>query len=351
MISIGIDLHVNNSMITAIDGETGEFHKGERIPNRNDALLGYFSRFEGRPMKAVVEATCNTFALVGLLRQVSGLEICVVNPRKMRIIADSVCKNDRIDSETLAEFGLCNLKLPQSFIPGDDAHNLRSLLRLRAGMVNMRTNLKLRVKSLINAEGFFEPPDDLFGKTGREWLRQVELCPQARSRLECLLMAMVSFDERLKEIEKSLKKEYATLPLWEEDLKLLLTMPGIGLLTGLTILSELGDWRRFTSPSAVCNYAGLTPRLDSSNKKCVHGGITKQGPRYLRWLLVEAAGAAVRRVPRYKNLYEKIARKGEHGKSIAQVAIARKMLEDGWIMLRKREPFKFQISCGPRGRA
>jgi len=352
MISIGIDLHVDNSFITAIDGETGEFHDGVRIPNNNENIKAYFKQFEGRSMKAIVEATTNTFPMVSLLRQIPDLEICVVNPRKMRVIADSVCKTDKIDSEALAQFGLSKLKLPQSFIPDQHAHDMRCQLRIRAGIVGMRTNLKLRVRSLINGEGFFQPPKNLYGKIGRLWLDQIELTDEARKRLHSLLHLIDVLNAEIKNIDERLKKHYAKHPVWEEDVNILLSMPGIGLLTALTILSELGDWRRFNSPASVSNYAGMVPRVDSSNKKCRHGRITKQGPKYLRWILSEAAQISIKFVPRYKTLYEKISIRSKGGKSSANVAIARRMLEDGWIMLHKREPFKFEIKkCGPRGRA
>ena len=352
MISIGIDLHVDNSFITAIDGNSGEFHDGVRIPNNNQAIKDYFKQFEGRTMKVVVEATTNTFPMVSLLRQIPDLDICVVNPRKMRIIADSVCKTDKIDSEALAEFGLSNLKLPQSFIPGQHAHDMRCQLRVRAGIVNMRTNLKLRVRSLLNGEGFFQPPKNLYGKNGRNWLDQTDLTDRARERLDSLLKLIDVLGAEIKDMDARLKKHYAKHPVWQEDVKILLTMPGIGLLSALTILAELGDWKRFSRPASVSNYAGMVPRVTSSNKKCHHGRITKQGPKYLRWILTEAAQVSVNFVPRYRTIYEKIAIKSKGGKPAATVAIARRMLEDSWIMLQKREPFKFEIKkCGPGRRA
>jgi transposase len=304
-------------------------------------------------MTAVVEATTNTFAMVSLLRQVPGLELCVVNPRKMRIIADSVCKTDKIDSMILAEFGHSNLKLPQSFIPDQDHHDLRCQLRLRAALVHMRTELKLRVHSLIHGEGFFSPPKDLYSRNGQQWLAQLELTAAARLRLETMLRSIAYLDAEILQLKKQLHQLYAKAPVWKEDVAILTSMPGIGLITALTILAELGDWRRFDDPAAVSNYAGLTPRLGASNKKAVYGRITKQGPRYLRWVLAEAALVAIRYVPRYQNAYNDIAKRSIGGKPTAGIAIARRMLEDGWIMLRKRQPFKFEIkkTCGPRGRA
>lgn len=125
-------------------------------------------------------------------------------------------------------------------------------------------------------------------------------------------------------------------------MQLLVTMPGIGQLTALTILGEWGDWKRFKSPGAVANYAGLTPTVASSNATSHYGHLSKQGPRYLRWILAEAAQVARRKVPRYAEKYEGVALK--KGAGVATMAVARRMLEHAWLMLKRREKFHYQVT-------
>lgn len=114
-------------------------------------------------------------------------------------------------------------------------------------------------------------------------------------------------------------------------------IPGVGLIVALTILAELGDWRRFRSRAAVSNYAGVVPRVRASNEKCWSGGITHQGPSHLRAMLVQAAWMAVEKVPVYRCLFDRVADKA--GKQTAIVAVARELLEDAFTMLRKDEAF------------
>jgi transposase len=124
---------------------------------------------------------------------------------------------------------------------------------------------------------------------------------------------------------------------WCKQTALLKTMPGVGPITSLTILAELGDIKRFKSRASVSNYAGLVPVVRSSNEKHYSGGITHRGPAHLRSALVEAAWTAVGRAPQYGSLYNRVAAK--KAKQIAIVAVARRMLEDAWTMLIRDEVF------------
>jgi transposase len=121
-------------------------------------------------------------------------------------------------------------------------------------------------------------------------------------------------------------------------------MPGVGLITSLTILAELGDIRRFSGRAAVSNYSGFTPIQRDSNDKHYSGGITRRGPAHLRWAMVEAAWVGIGSVPRYRAMYDRVS--DRRGKAIAIVAVARTMLEDAWVMLKKRQSFRFKPAAG-----
>lgn len=339
MISIGLDLHVGKSYLTAINKETGEISNQGRIKNGREEFECYFGKFKGMEVQVVVEATTNTYPMVRLLRGFEGVSVKVVHPRKMKIIAESICKTDKLDSEVLALLGTYPYRLPESWIPDEEVHDLRSELRTRARLVAMRTELKNRVHGLLAGEGFFDRPKGLFGVRGREWLSQIELSEASRRRLDRFLRLLEEFDSELSSIERVIRDHYSRHPRWEEDVKILVTMPGIGVLTALTILSELGDWRRFRKARSVANYVGLVPRVDSSNEKHHYGRISKEGPRFLRWILAEVAHVSRRKVPRYEAKYQKIAFK--KGGGVAAIAIARIMLCEAWVMLRDRKNFSY----------
>src|SRR5437773_9994202 len=99
-------------------------------------------------------------------------------------------------------------------------------------------------------------------------------------------------------------KELRRRPRWARPAALLETMPGIGLITALTILAELGNLKRFKSRAAVANYAGLVPRVRRSNETTWSGGISHQGSNHLRAMMVEAAWMAKDRVPAYQALFD-----------------------------------------------
>jgi transposase len=125
---------------------------------------------------------------------------------------------------------------------------------------------------------------------------------------------------------------------WCKAVALLKTMPGIGPIISLTILSELGDIDRFKSRQGVSNYAGIVPVVRNSNQKSFSGHITHRGPAHLRAVLVEAAWTAKDRVPQYAAIYNRIA--ARKAKQIAIVAVARRILEDAWTMLKRDEVFR-----------
>lgn len=114
----------------------------------------------------------------------------------------------------------------------------------------------------------------------------------------------------------------------------------MGLITSLTILAELGDVDRFKSRAAVSNFAGMVSVVRDSDTKRYSGGITHRGPAHLRATLVEAAWIGQSRVPQYAQMFCRISER--KGKKVAIVAVARRMLEDAWTMLKRDEVFRMK---------
>jgi transposase len=127
-----------------------------------------------------------------------------------------------------------------------------------------------------------------------------------------------------------------------EEVRLLTSITGVGVYSALVIFAEIRDGSRFPTEDHVFSYAGLVPRVHQSGNEQYHGRITKEGSKYLRWILVEAARVHVQRCPESKitKHYEKLRRK--RGEKIAIVAAARKLLQAIYYMLRNREPFRIE---------
>jgi len=342
MIVVGMDVHVRNSYLCVSD-ESGEIFKRGRVTNRLGELAEFLAPFEGQAMRVSLENTTNARAIHRLLHTYASetdteLTAQVLDARKLRVIAESVTKCDRLDAEIINELTRSNLKLPTCYVPDDEVFGLREHLRARADLVRVQTMTKNRIHALLHRRGILRPPGGVFTANGRAWLAQIELDEPGRSVLMQFQHILEELEETIKQSSRRLR-EIAREPRWEKAAALLRTMPGVGLITSLTVLAELGDLGRFRSPASVSNFVGLVPVLRASNEKRYQGGITKRGSAHLRSVLVEAAWTAIRRVPRYFHLYERI--KERRGAQTAIVAVARRMLEDMFVMLKKEEAFRY----------
>jgi len=348
MIHVGADVHIRNSVLNAKDQDGQVLARG-RVGNTMLELSTFFAPLErrakaaGEAIRVVMESTGNSRAIQRLLTQYgqqAGIDLTadVLHARKLRVIAESVNKCDRVDADILTELSRSNLRLPTCYMPDDEEFALREHLRARTDLVRIRTMLKNRVHAILHRRGILTPDGNMFGRAGELFLDQLDLDQAGRITLERFRELIGRLDESINESTASLRALQRE-SRWAKPAALLQTMPGIGLITSLTILAELGDLSRFRSRAAVANYAGLVPKHRDSNSKHRSGGITRRGSAHLRGMLVEAAWMAAPRVPVYQALFGRIERK--KNKKTAVVAVARRMLEDAWTMLIKDEAFRY----------
>ena len=342
MIVVGMDVHVRNSYLSVSD-EAGQPLKRGRVGNTLGEMAEFLAPFGDQPMRVSLENTTNARAMHRLLSEygaAAGIDLTaqVLDARKLRIIAESVTKCDRLDADVLNELTRSNLKLPTCYLPDDEVFALREHLRARSDLVKIQTMVKNRIHAVLHRRGILRPKGSLFTPAGRAWLTEIDLDEAGRSILDRHWAVLDDLRQTIKQSNGQLRI-LARQPRWAQPAKLLQTMPGVGLVTALTVLAELGELRRFHSRSAVSNYAGLVPVLRESNEKRYQGGITKRGPSHLRSVLVEAAWVAIRHVPRYAHQYDRI--KQRRGAQTAIVAVARRILEDMFVMLKKDEAFRY----------
>ena len=185
MITIGMDVHVRNSYLHVTD-EAGNVLRHGRCRNATMDLAKFLGPLEqearqrGEPIRVVLESTTNSRAIQRLLMQygeAAGIDLTaeVLDARKIRIIAESVCKCDRLDGKVLCELARSNLQLPTCYMPDDEEFALREHLRARNDLVRMRTMLKNRVHAVLHRRGILAPVATLFTKTGRAYLAQLDL--------------------------------------------------------------------------------------------------------------------------------------------------------------------------------
>ncbi len=177
---------------------------------------------------------------------------------------------------------------------------------------------------------------DLFGHGGRTMLDGLELPDPWRGDIDAALRLIDGISTEIVELDSELVHEAKRHP----DVPLLMTAPGIGWVLGYTIAAEIGDITRFASPTKLCGYTGLCPRVYQSGERDHRGSLAKTGPKYLRWALIEASTHA-RRHPAYAERYQRTKQRlgRGRGKHVARVDVARRLTEAIWHMLTRREPF------------
>jgi transposase len=149
-------------------------------------------------------------------------------------------------------------------------------------------------------------------------------------------------ERQIAEINRRLKQGHADHPY----IPLLLSAPGIGWVLAFTIAAEIGEIERFDSPAKLTGYTGLCPRVNQSGESDRRGPLTKHGPRYLRWAMLEATMHALKH-PAYSERYQRNKRRlgKQRGAKVAQIDIARRLTHAIWHMLSRQEKF------APRGAA
>jgi hypothetical protein len=184
---VGMDLHVRNSFLEAPD-RRGRPRRRGRVENTLAGLAEFFAPLEGESIRVVMENTANSRAMKLLLERYAreaqvDLKAQVLDARKLRVIAESVNKCDKVDAAILCELARSKLKLPAVYVPEDEVFWLREHLRSRADLVLLRTGLKLRVHALLHRRGLWSPERGLFTRAGRAWLNEVELDEAGREIL------------------------------------------------------------------------------------------------------------------------------------------------------------------------
>ncbi|MFQ5962605.1 MAG: IS110 family transposase [Candidatus Methylomirabilales bacterium] len=326
---VGIDYHKRYSQATVMD-QDGHIVEQGRFPNTPQAIRTFVDRLPAGSQIAL-EATGSWYHFYEVLEETVP-QVHLAHPLKTRAIADARIKTDTIDATMLAHLLRTNL-LPTSYIPPREIRDMRETLRYRASLVALRTSLKNKVHAILSKNGIQLRWSNIFGKQARQELKVLPVRPCYREELNGYLHLARTLQRLIAEVTETIKQLVQDNP----QATLLTTIPGISYYSALLIVSEIGEIARFRSAKKLTSYAGLVPSVYSSGGKTRHGPITKQGSKWLRWILVELSHHFVTGSTRLEKLYERVTRR--HGKPTARVAVAREMLKIIYSMLRDRRPF------------
>lgn len=335
MINVGIDVGKRFCQ-AALKTDDGRLLDELRFENTSQGVRELLTHITVHgEARAVLESTANYWIRVHDLLEENGVDTILANPRKTKLIAEAKIKSDRLDARTLATLLQGNLVF-ESYVPPKAQREERTLVRHRAGLVKTRTEIRNRIHAILAKHELHHEYSDLYGKQGLEWLENLQLQGVDQVVLKTNLALLKTLDEQIELVTHQVAKTACN----EEDIRILMTMPGIDFYSAMVIASEIGDVGRFPTQWKLVAYAGLAPSRHQSGEYERRGGITKEGSKWLRWILVQAAQHARQHDPRFKAYYERVAKR--RGPQKAVVAVAKEMLVVIWFMLTRREPYRGQ---------
>ncbi len=372
-IACGVDVHNKFIVATILSSD------GLKLQDRFGTTLDNLLRFkywlkDNGCHKVAMESTGNYWIPIYNVLEGS-VNIILANAYQVKHAPGR--KTDTLDSEWLAEICLKNLISPSRIFPRDD-RELRSLTRSRERLINARTKIKNWVTHELEAAciKLSSVLSDVFGKSGRhivdgllsgidldkilesipsrkirsikEEIRgiiQSNLSPSQVFLIQSHLNIIDSITKQISEIDSKIS---SLISRKNEDLRIILSMPGMGIISASTILAEIGDVSDFSSPDKLAAYCGLVPSVYQSAGKAINGHITKHGSPHIRAMLTEVAHAILRskQDSKLKKFFLRI--KARRGVKIGVVALARKVLCILYHLLMNHELYQDELLSKPR---
>jgi transposase len=340
---VGIDLHKKTISGCVVVKERGrkKVAARQRLECRDEAgIKSWFS--ELGKFEVVVEATASYEWFVKLVEPLAH-RVVLAHPKKLRVIAESKRKSDKLDAQVLAEF-LASDEIPLAYRPSPRVREYRTLVRWRYYLQRRLTSVKNKLRHIVAAYNADVP--HLFTGEGRAHLAVVPLSAADRFVSDQLVAELDQHHERLVAANRRLREFAAAASLAEREARAILdSIPQVGSVTTDVILAELGDWRRFRSQADVVSYAGLAPGVRESAGKAKQLGITKEGSRLMRWVLIEFAWRMVRTSRRWGGHYHRL--EARIGAKKAIVAIARRLLGVIFALLKTGQKYALALECPP----
>jgi transposase len=329
---VGVDLHKRIAEYHIIDARGVSIRRGKFVVTA-ESIVRFASEHLNNTDRVAVEATSNTWAFVGLIRdRVAAL--VVSNPLKTRAIAEANIKTDKVDALVLAQLLRADF-LPAVWLPGPAVELSRALAARRTSLVGSRTAIRNRIHSALASRLIVEPAAEPFSARWLDWLGSISLDAPGQAAVEGDLRLLRSLQAEIAAIEHMIDVDAFA----DDRVLLLMTLPGVNCKIAHAVMAALGDVSRFPSPNQAAAYLGLVPRVKQSADKAYSGPITKAGSSQARWMLVQAAQSVGRHPGPLGAFFRKLARR--KSRNIAVVATARKLVTIAWHMLKNNEPYRY----------
>lgn len=330
--SIGLDVHRDFCQVAIADG--GRARSAGRIAATREQLE-LFAQSLAPTDRVVMEATGNALAIARILGP-HVAEIVLAHAKQVRAISHARVKTDKIDAKVLADLLAAGL-IPRVWIGDERTRMLRRLVSRRRGLVKRRTQIKNEISAVLhrNLKGR-SPASDPFGDKGRAWIAEQILPLDERLTIDGCLRQLDFLGDELAQIDAVIAQQV----LGDEDVRRLMTIPGVDVVTATTLVAVIGDVRRFPTSRHLVGYLGLHPTIrQSGNAPGRHGRVSKEGSAAARHVLVEAAWSSAKSPGPLRAFAQRTAaRRGRH---VATVAVARKLAVLAWTLLTRGEDYAF----------
>jgi len=336
---IGCDYHPSWQQICWLDTATGETEE-KKLEHASGEAEKFYRQLPG-PALIGMESTGNCQWFVEMATTL-GHEVWIGDAAKIRASEVRQQKHDRRDAALILKLML-EKRFPRIWAPSGEEKDLRQLLIHRYKLVRIRAQVKNELQHLAMNQGVTKKKK-LWSKAGEQVLRALPLKPWASRRREDLFQVREMLDEQIAPLDQAV----AEVAEKNQKARLLMTQPGVGPITSMAFVLTMGDVSRFQRGKQVASYLGLIPREYSSGGHQRLGSISKQGNRFLRMLLVEAAQVAVRYDPGFRNEY--LHRCHTKAKGVAKVAAARKLAIRLYWMLRTNRGYPEVVRVESRSR-
>jgi transposase len=340
-IYVGFDVHQKSWRVTILTDHV--FNKSFSQEPSVEKLINYLqTNFAGGTYHSAYEAG---FCGFGIHRELSkmGVNSIVVNPADIPTThKEQVQKEDKRDSNKIAK-GLRSGDLKGIYVPSISSVEDRALLRMRHNLVKDTCRSKNRIKSFLYFHGIpippsFDTPQSHWSKRFMVWLKTLEMTTTSgKQALNLLINQVELMRAQILEATKQIKI-LSRSERYQKNMDLITKIPGIGLITGMTLLTELDDIRRFENSDKLCSFIGLVPTMSSSGEREKHGHITRRSNHLLRMMIIESAWIAVRYDPALTLAYQTYCKKMEANKAI--IRIARKLITRIQVVLRDQIEYK-----------
>jgi transposase len=345
VIVAGFDVHRRQITIDALDTATGEVSRGQ-IESTPAAVKQWVAGCRGRVVHVAVEA-CTGWLFVCRALERCGASVHLAEPVETSALRGRKrrAKTDRADAKWLREL-LFQGRLPEAWLPPEHVRQWRSRARLRNTLVAERTSWTQRIRATLYHHGVAGAPDELRTLAGRQFLAGLELPFDARERIKVALEIIDLLDAQLSELERDLR----ALARRQAGCRALMAQYGMGEISALVTLCELGDVTRLHASRQAVRMAGIDIGVHRSDRHAQLGKLTRQGSAPLRWALFEAAQSASHRTsPDYHDYHALKARGLSHTR--ACLTIARKLARRSYHILKELGPAALEPPDLPKQRS